>query len=195
MEGISSVAKKISRVLVKKEIIPEEEEGLYCYGIENGIVVAVNILTSVLVGAVTGRLDVIIIFLLFYATLRSYSGGIHCRNRLACYLCSTLVLFLPVYSYHMVMEVIPETVWVTVFVVSFLVIFIFSPVESPNKKLDREERQFFRRAAHCIAGIQICMMVVLYCAGAYRYFCAGYTSIVISALLMVLGKVFVKYYT
>lgn len=195
MEGILSFAEKISNVLVKKGVVQKEDAGLYRYGVENGMVMAGNLLTSVVVGMVTGRLGIVTVFLLFYATLRSYSGGIHCKSRWLCYLCSVLVLFLPIYSYGIIMEILPATLRMLVLVAAFLVIFVLSPVESPKKRLDEEERRFFMRISHCVAGIQICILIFLYCMEAYRYFCAGYTSVFLTALFMVLGKICAKYYT
>jgi len=195
MEGISLLAERISNGLVKKGMITKEEEEMYRYGVENGIVIAGNLLTSLIVGIVTGRLEIIIAFLLFYATLRSYSGGIHCNSRWLCYLCSTLILFLPVYSYNIIMGHLSENIRILVLVVAFLVIFILSPVESPKKRLEEEEQRFFKRISHCIAGIQICILIFLYCMKAYHYFCAGYTSVFLTAFFMVFGKLRAKYDT
>lgn len=195
MGGISSFAERISNVLVKSGVVQKEDAGLYRYGVENGIVMAGNLLTSVVVGMVTGRLWIVMVFLLFYGTLRSYSGGIHCKSRWFCYLCSILVLFFPVYSYNIIMKVFSATLRISVLVAAFLVIFVLSPVESPKKRLDEEERRFFMKISHCIAGIQICVLIFLYCMEAYYYFCAGYTSVFLTALFMVLGKICAKRYT
>ena len=59
----------------------KEDAELYQYGIENGIVVAGNLLASGIFGIVTGRQGLVLVFLLFfYASLRSYSGGSHCKK-------------------------------------------------------------------------------------------------------------------
>lgn len=195
MGGISSFAEKISNGLVKNGVIKKEDAGLYRYGVENGIVMAGNLLTAVVVGVVTGRLGIVAAFLFFYGTLRSYSGGIHCNSRWLCYLCSVFVLFLPVYSYPIIMKVFPAALRISVLAAAFLVIFVLSPVESPKKRLDEEEHRFFMRISHCIAGIQLCILIVLYCMEAYRYFCAGYTSVFLTALFMVFGKICAKRYT
>ncbi len=195
MGGISSFAEKISNRLVKNGVIQKEDAGLYRYGVENGIVMAGNLLTAVVVGVVTGRLGIVAAFLFFYGTLRSYSGGIHCNSRWLCYLCSVFVLFLPVYSYPIIIKVFPAALRISVLAAAFLVIFVLSPVESPKKRLDEEERRFFMRISHCIASIQLCILIVLYCMEAYRYFCAGYTSVFLTALFMVFGKICAKRYT
>ena len=72
---IAKFAKKINEILIQKEIVQKEDAELYQYGIENGIVVAGNLLASGIFGIVTGRPGLVLVFLLFYASLRSYSGG------------------------------------------------------------------------------------------------------------------------
>lgn len=77
---IAKFAKKINEILIQKEIVQKEDAELYQYGIENGIVVAGNLLASGIFGIVTGRPGLVLVFLLFYASLRSYSGGSHCKS-------------------------------------------------------------------------------------------------------------------
>ena len=54
---IAKFAKKINEILIQKEIVQKEDAELYQYGIENGIVVAGNLLASGIFGIVTGDRD------------------------------------------------------------------------------------------------------------------------------------------
>lgn len=195
MGKIALFAVKITGKLVKKGLIQEEDTLLYSYGIENGIWIAVNIFTAAAIGIITGRLGVVMVFLLFYSMLRSYSGGLHCRNRLVCYVCSTAILFIPVYSYRLVMYIMPWALCVFLGFAALSVVLVLSPVESRNKKLDDTEKRYYKRMSHCIVSIQACFLIMLYCMDMYRYFCAGYTGIIFVALFMVLGKIAAKCYT
>ena len=89
---IAKFAKKINEILIQKGIVQKEDAELYRYGIENGIVVAGNLLASGIFGIVTGRPGLVLVFLLFYASLRSYSGGSHCKSRIGCF--SLISLFI-----------------------------------------------------------------------------------------------------
>ncbi len=51
---IAKFAKKINEILIQKGIVQKEDAELYQYGIENGIVVAGNLLASGIFGIVTG---------------------------------------------------------------------------------------------------------------------------------------------
>ena len=147
---IAKFAKKINEILIQKEIVQKEDAELYQYGIENGIVVAGNLLASGIFGIVTGRPGLVLVFLLFYASLRSYSGGSHCKSRIGCFLISMAILFIPVYTYEPVMKNVPNAVILLIGVLAVVIIIVLAPVESINKPLDEEERKYYARVTHCI---------------------------------------------
>lgn len=191
---IAKFAKKINEILIKKGIVQKEDAELYQYGIENGIVVAGNLLASGIFGIVTGRPGLVLVFLLFYASLRSYSGGSHCKSRIGCFLISMAILSIPVYTHEFVMNNVPATVILMIGIAAVVVILILSPVESINKPLDDEEKKYYARVTHCIVALQVCVLIILFCLGVKDYFYAGYSSIVLVAVFMVMGKVIMKRY-
>lgn len=191
---IAKFAKKINEILIQKEIVQKEDAELYQYGIENGIVVAGNLLASGIFGIVTGRPGLVLVFLLFYASLRSYSGGSHCKSRIGCFLISMAILSIPVYTHEFVMNNVPATVILMIGIAAVVVILILSPVESINKPLDDEEKKYYARVTHCIVALQVCVLIILFCLGVKDYFYAGYSSIVLVAVFMVMGKVIIKRY-
>ena len=181
---IAKFAKKINEILIQKEIVQKEDAELYQYGIENGIVVAGNLLASGIFGIVTGRPGLVLVFLLFYASLRSYSGGSHCKSRIGCFLISMAILFIPVYTYEPVMKNVPNAVILLIGVLAVVII----------KPLDEEERRYYARVTHCITALQVCVLIILFCLDLQDYFYAGYVSIVLVAVFMVMGKIAVKRY-
>ena len=191
---IAKFAKKINEILIQKGIMQKEDAELYQYGIENGIVVAGNLLASGIFGIVTGRPGLVLVFLLFYASLRSYSGGSHCKSRIGCFLISMAILSIPVYTHEFVMNNVPATVILMIGIAAVVVILILSPVESINKPLDDEEKKYYARVTHCIVALQVCVLIILFCLGVKDYFYAGYSSIVLVAVFMVMGKVIMKRY-
>lgn len=88
MKVITEFANKISKKMVNRGIVKEEDVELYQYGIESGIMITGNLIASAVFGILTGRLGVVLVFLLFYSALRSYSGGIHCKSKVGCFILS-----------------------------------------------------------------------------------------------------------
>lgn len=190
----AAVAEKITATLAGRGIIPEDDAGLYRYGIENGIVVAGNLLAFLLFGLVTRRLGNILVFLFFYGSLRSFSGGIHCKSRTGCFTASLLILFIPAYLCDWAAG-LPLPAVITGGLTAMAVILALSPVESVNKPLNDEEFGYYGRMSRCIAGWQACTLVTLYCLDRLDYFYAGYGSLVLVAVFLIAGKISEKYRT
>ena len=62
---IKKIADGICKLLAMQGIIQKEDLELYRYGIENGIIVVLNFLTSVVIGIITGRLGVVLVLSVF----------------------------------------------------------------------------------------------------------------------------------
>lgn len=194
MKVIAEFSRKVSEMLVHKGIVQQEDAALYQYGIESGLTVVGNLLASVIFGIITGRLGVVLVFLFFYSTLRSFSGGVHCKSKAGCFCLSMAILLIPVYTCEWVLGIVSNPMLIMIGIIAVVVILVLSPVESINKPLDDEERKFYRRVSHCIAALQICVLVFLYCMDKMEYFYAGYSSLILVALFMVIGKIFTKRY-
>lgn len=194
VKKLTKFAEKISSKMVDRGIVSKEDAGLYRYGIESGITVAGNLLASILFGIMIGRLGMVLVFLLFYGTLRTYSGGVHCKSKLGCFVLSLLILLVPVFSYEWVMEMVIFPLLFVVGIIAIAIVLVLSPVESDNKPLENEERKYCRRISHCIAALQGCAIVFLYCMEIYEYFYAGYCSILLVAIFMIFGKINTKHY-
>ncbi|MBQ4522873.1 MAG: accessory gene regulator B family protein [Lachnospiraceae bacterium] len=186
---IADFSEKLSSKMVDKGIASKEDVDLYRYGIENGIILAGNFLSSVVLGIVTGRLGMVLIFLLFCVTLRSYSGGIHSKSKLTCFILSLLILLIPVYSYSWFFKVVKEPWILTIGIVSFLIIWMLSPVESKNKPLDETEQRVYKKVSRWIVSIQSGILMVLFLLDLKDYFYAGYSSIILISVFMIMGKI------
>lgn len=103
------------------------------------------------------------------------------------------ILFIPVYTYELVMKNVPNAVILWIGVLAVVIINVLAPVESINKLIDEEERRYYARVTHCITALQVCVLII-FCRALQDYFYAGYVSIVLVAVFMVMGKIAVKRY-
>lgn len=192
---IKKIADGICKLLAMQGIIQKEDLELYRYGIENGIIVVLNFLTSVVIGIITGRLGVVLVFLCFYVPLRTYGGGVHLKSKWLCYLLSNLILLIPIYTYDAGMKLLSKAGYVLLLLPAVIVIFVLCPVESVNKRLDKGERKYYRRATHCISALELCVLAVFFVLELDHFLYAGGVSFLLVALFMVIGKVTSKHYT
>ena len=133
----------LSRRLVERGIIKEEEQEIYQFGIRNGMIILLNVLTALLIGLVTDKLFV--------------------RTE--------------------------DSILIILLTLAVCIIMIFSPIHSKNRKLDEAEQKHFGRKARMIAVIQLIVLGVLWYMEQDTYAYAIYSSICITAVLMLIGKV------
>ena len=73
-------AEKVAIELVKNQKIKLEDQELYQYGIEQGILILLNVLTALAIGLIFHCLFYIVIFSVVFVPLRTNSGGFHAKH-------------------------------------------------------------------------------------------------------------------
>lgn len=106
------------------------------------------------------------VFTLIFVPLRSYAGGYHAETRLRCFIQSMLTLALALGTIKIL------TIYRILFIPLSLiaaalsvVIWRLSPVDTENKRLNKEERGIFRKKARITLIIEIIAAVVTYIVG------------------------------
>jgi len=178
----------LSRRMIERGIIKEDEQEIYQFGIRNGMIILLNVLTAFLIGLVTEKLYVVAVFTISFMVLRSYTGGYHSNSRIFCYIGSNLVLFIPVYT-EMLFVRTADGILIILLTLAVGIIMIFSPMHSKNRKLDEAEQKHFGRKARVITVLQLIVLGILWYAEMDSYAYAIYSSICITAVFMLIGKV------
>lgn len=133
----------ITNLFVKSSVIQEEDKDLYQYGVEQICNIILNILTTVIIGALYGMIPEILIFMFAYIPLRIYAGGFHAKTPFRCYLCSVAITVIAL-SVMKFVE-IPYFICIIAAAVSSTVILKATPIEDKNKPLDSTEKAVFRK--------------------------------------------------
>lgn len=82
----------------KLSIIEKEDSQLYRYGMQNAIVIGINLLTAIVISIILHKLEIVVIFLCMFSLVRVFAGGYHTRRKIYCYLFSNLCLIIPMYG-------------------------------------------------------------------------------------------------
>lgn len=175
----------VTDCLIEGNIVKEEERHLYYYCIEGFIEVVGNLLITLIIGAVLGRLLETIIFLCVFVPLRSLGGGYHVKDGNLCFVLS-IALFMAVmlsaaYSQgDFMMEFSKKS-----FIVSLICILVLSPVDSKNKRLDAKKKKKLKIAVSLIAVLISCIFCLLLELEFYSFaFVISNTFMLISVLLI-----------
>lgn len=170
----------------QNKFAPEDKE-VYRYGIQQGLNLALNILTTIVIGALCGMVYPSILFLVCYMPLRSFCGGYHAKTHLRCYIYSVIMItsILLVTKYAAFNIVLYEIL----VLISLIIILILAPVEDENKKLDSVEKRVFRKRAYIIAFLEVLLYhIILFTS--FTNSCKILSTALFSlSILMIIGSI------
>lgn len=150
----------ITDTLIEGNAIKNEERNLYLYCFGTLIEMTANLITTIIIGALLGRIVATLFFMLVFIPLRSMAGGYHCETAGQCYLLSMAVYLVVILTYDFVL-VAPSYVFALVCVFDLASIIILSPVVSPNKPLTAKEKIRNRRISIVLSLIYITAIIVM----------------------------------
>jgi len=157
----SRVSEKITNNLVKHGAVDINEREIYLFGVHQGLIILLNIITTVAIGLLFGTLWQMLIFTVAYMSLRSYAGGYHASTPLRCYFLSTLLtttvsLLIRYIDLH-------TLTYVGLLILAGIIVIAFSPVGNKNKPLDDSEKKVYKKKAVLICVIEVLTAMVLLC--------------------------------
>lgn len=180
------MTERITDILISNEIIIEENRNLYTYGIQQGLLMIINIATILGIGIVLNMVWESIIFLLTFVPLRSNAGGYHAKTLLRCYLYSVAMITATLVS----IKIVPWTgiICLSLTVVAGTIIFFLAPVEDANKPLDKVEKAVYQKRTRVSLSLLV-LLILLFCyIGQLAISVCIMIGIVVVSIMLVLGK-------
>lgn len=177
----------IADILEQQNRFTAEDKELYRYGIQQGLNLALNILTTIIIGCFCGMIFPSILFLLSYMPLRSFCGGYHAKTHIRCYIYSVIMIacILLVAKYFTFSILVYEIL----VLVSLIAIFLLVPVEDKNKVLDSDEKRVFRKRACTIAVLEVLIyhiFLIIRFTNSYKILSIALFSL---SVLMIIGRI------
>ncbi len=144
----------ITDTLIEGKVIKIEERNLYLYCFGTLTEMTANLVTTLIIGALLGKIVATLFFMLVFIPLRSTAGGYHCETAGKCYLLSMAVYLTVILTYDFI-SIIPLYVCVLICVIDFAAVMILSPVASPNKPFTVKEKTRNRRISIALSLLYI----------------------------------------
>lgn len=93
---VYNLSKKIAFYFVKKEIVPQEEEDIYRYGIEIIICALADIVIAISVGVICRKILYALWFFSIFAILRQVTEGYHAKTFFRCKVMMFAMMFVSI---------------------------------------------------------------------------------------------------
>jgi len=181
------IADKLTCYIISKDMIPEEDYELYCYGFLTGLELLVFLLTSLLLSAYFGKLSECIVFLLVFISIRSFAGGLHLERFISCFLLSCTVL---PGTLFLSARLSLQYEWTLLLTVGGLAAIRFiAPVDNHNRPTDDAEQQYFSRKLNHILLLILAASVMMQLFRLDGYLTLVMVTLQVIMWSMLLGKI------
>ncbi|EJU21052.1 accessory protein regulator protein B [Peptoanaerobacter stomatis] len=155
-----SFIEKIVCFLKKEGIIESDKEQIYFFGIKQAAFLLINLIITLSIAIIFEKKIELLIFILQFISLRSFSGGYHSKSKITCTIISSAAQIIALFLLGIVYLDIKFVIIATI-VFSILII-LFSPIESSNKPLDKLERKIYKRITTFILFVFIAISIFSY---------------------------------
>ena len=177
-------------LIMKKNGSLETDEEIVRYGLEIVIMKLIFVIIILVTGLMMNCFIESIFFTAAYSVLRMYAGGCHADSRIKCFINSILTLAAALIGIKASEAFgMANTILGILTVISAVYIFIAAPIDTENKRLDREEICHYGRRARVLTVIFVLLAVILLIVKINNVSCAIMMGIVVEAVLMLEGYI------
>jgi len=178
---------RITERLIVNGAIRAEERELYEYGLQQGLLIIVNMLTTIAIGFLFKMVWQSILFMIVYIPLRSFAGGYHAKTQSRCYFFSILLTA----SVLLAIKLIPGTNFniIGLALAAGIIIYALAPVEDANKPLDETEAAVYKKWTRVILAVELCTMLLMVVLGVNGVSLCISASMSALSIMLVIGKV------
>lgn len=152
---IQKIVDNIIDKQVKNKIIVEEEINIYRYGYFLLLEVLINIIISFFIGIVFKDINTVLIFLILYIPLRTYSGGWHANKLWKCTFISSMILVLIEIISNYCLKYVSLIHCIPIVVMCYIYILLVSPIDTESKLLSEEEKKVYKKKVGVIIFVHI----------------------------------------
>lgn len=165
---IKRAVTRLVNTQIRLGTIQESDRNVYEYGYQLMIEAFINVVISLLLGAVLGCFKEVVFFLIVFMPLRSFCGGYHAAKTWQCTVLSNLVVLLViVVSKVSLLAGIITSVYILGDIVIGGMIVLFAPVDNENRRLGEKERRRYKMTASVIVSVEALLCIIL-CVSSFR---------------------------
>lgn len=136
--------KNLSSFLINTYNISEDDGELYEYAAKVLFQGVISIITTILIGTFLGMLKECLIFVLTFFVLRKFTGGLHVKKFVFCFIGSILLILVDLFAIKYLEKVCLEVPFLCILLVSIIVICILSPIANICKPISKKERFIYK---------------------------------------------------
>lgn len=140
---MDKLADKLTRYIIEKGLIIEEEYEIYRYGMLTGLEMTLCMaICTVMAIHLKAFLEFIVLIAVFFS-LRAYVGGIHLKHFSTCLLCSCITIVIILIIAHT--DISNKYVYLGISIIELLLVSKLAPSTTKDRVNDKDEAFFFAK--------------------------------------------------
>lgn len=180
------VADKLTGYMLQQDMISDDKKEFCRFGIQQGLVLAINLLTFFIIGICLGMVWQTLIYLMAYIPVRVFAGGYHARTQERCYFLSCALVGIVLELIRISTGYIP--VYLIASAVAGVIILILSPVGDRNKPLDQKEKAVYGHRARIMVLTEFIICVACSFFLEKLFLCISF-ALITNGLMVLMGYV------
>ena len=184
---MDKLAGKLTDYIVNKGMIDEADYDTYKYGFLVAVEKAMFGICCLIFALILGMVIEGILFFTIFIPLRSYAGGLHFEKYGSCFIMSCLIFLaalLTVKFFH-----IPTYILLPLSILLIFAIYFLYPVENPNRPVDSDEDEYFRKRLKRYIAIDLFIIIILLITKRVDYLLLVVITLLMIMVTMVTGKI------
>ena len=183
---INKKLEELADVLMENENHPNIDKEIIVYGLACALEHGISMITIIILGLLFELTFETVVFVLAFSFIRTYAGGYHCQKAINCYLMSNGAILLVLGIIKFTLEEYMFILGGAILLISLPILLKFAPIETPNKRLDEDERKQYRNKTITHLVIEC---VIIFTSFLVEYYTLAFTiclGIMVSACLVFL---------
>lgn len=185
---ISKLSKCMTQNLLKRNVILEEDQELYDYGLFMIISHIIFFFIAVLFGIILNITFCSILFYINFCLLRNYAGGIHANSEIKCNIITTLSILISETIIKLFIDYSLIGIALIVLIISSICLIVIKPVSTEQKEISEHEKTHFHKKVIIMTVLLLMISIIAVLFRFYSITISLSISSLLSSILLILGK-------
>lgn len=187
---ISNLSQRLVSYLINQNTIDEAERELYVYGFFILFSCLYYFCFALTIGLICGIGWESFLFFISYFGIRQFAGGHHAKTEGRClFFSSVSILLCIVLIRFSVQNSFLRLPYGIVYVVSGAIILAFAPLDTPEKRLSKKEKQRYRKISYAVLAVLTAAFIGGMLGNAVALYSPIGAAVCFESVLMLYGKI------
>lgn len=159
---LNKSANSLVRLLEKYYDLSDEERPVYVYGFELLLSTLSSMITIFSVSIIIGKPGYAIFFMLFFFSLRLFTGGYHAKTYLRCFITTNTLFIATILLTKFILFFQLKWIMPILVIISSTVIWIFAPIKNIHRPCSEESYIKNKKRAHLLSYLCSLIFICIY---------------------------------